>query len=76
MLKDIFGAPNTGVHSYRFFGLAAVDLFGTILIALILKYYFKKYNFFLILGTLFIAGIVLHRLFGVRTKIGNILFNN
>lgn len=34
--KDIFGKPGEGVHSVRFLGLAAVDLFLTLLVAFIL----------------------------------------
>ena len=36
--KDIFGAPNTGVHSYRVFDVAIVDLVLTIFIAYVITY--------------------------------------
>jgi hypothetical protein len=36
--KDIFGAPNTGAHSYRLFDVAIVDLVLTIFIAYVITY--------------------------------------
>lgn len=72
-LNEIFGKPNEGVHRYRIFGLAAVDLGATVLVAAIISYFWRK-NFFLILGGLFITGIVAHRVFGVKTKVDKVLF--
>jgi hypothetical protein len=64
--KNIFGAPNTGAHSYRIFGLAAVDMIGTILIAYFLSLAYKK-NFLHVFLGVFIFGEVLHVLFCVDT---------
>ena len=36
--KHIFGKPNTGIHTYRFFNIAIVDVMLTILLAWLIKY--------------------------------------
>jgi hypothetical protein len=71
--KDIFGEPNTGIHSYRIFNLAVMDIAQTILAGLLLSWYFK-WNIWITLGGLFLLGIVVHRLFCVRTTVDKILF--
>jgi hypothetical protein len=73
--KNIFGAPNTGAHSYRIFNLAIVDIIMTIIGAYIISY-FSKFSFYYTLAILFITGIILHRLFCVRTTIDKLLFPN
>ena len=74
---DIFGKPNTGLHAYRVFNLAIVDVVGTIgLSYLIYIYLNKKIDFKLILILMFMLGIVLHRLFCVRTTIDKLLFGS
>lgn len=71
--KDIFGAPNTGVHRYRIANIALVDLGLTILAAFLISRIFKT-NFWLTLLILFILGIIAHRVFCVRTTIDKLLF--
>jgi len=41
--KNIFGEPGTGIHSYRVFGFAAVDILGTILGALFISWIFDTH---------------------------------
>jgi uncharacterized membrane protein YcaP (DUF421 family) len=72
---DIFGKPNEGVHSYRIFNIAIVDVIATLLGALLISYLFKV-NFFLVAVLLFLLGIVLHRLFCVNTTINKFLFGS
>lgn len=60
--KDALGIHGQGIHSYRFFGFAIMDIILTILGAGIISY-FSKYDFLKVLITLFILGIILHRLF-------------
>jgi hypothetical protein len=72
--KDIFGIPKKGVHRYRLFGLAIVDVVFTILGAFLFSYLFR-FPFWYCLGFLFLSGIVLHRLFCVRTTIDTLLFH-
>jgi uncharacterized membrane protein len=71
--SDILGKPNEGVHSYRIFNIAIVDVILTVIGAMILSYVFNI-NFLLILILLFLLGIVLHRLFCVNTTINKFIF--
>ena len=71
--KAMFGEPNAGIHSYRLFNLAIVDVGATILAAYVISI-FSGYKFWLVLLILFILGIVMHRLFCVRTTIDKALF--
>ena len=78
--STVFGIPGKGVHKYRIFNIAIVDVLATFLLAFIFYYllnYFKyKIKFYLILIFLFLLGIILHRVFCVRTTIDKILFPN
>ena len=73
--KDILGKVGEGVHSPRFMGLAIVDVSLTILGAYIISL-FSHWNFWIILLCLFILGVILHRIFCVRTTIDKLLFPN
>ena len=78
--KNIFGEPGTGVHSIRIFNIAIIDviltILGGILIQTILLQWFHIYiELTIVLVSLFILGILLHRLFCVRTTIDKLLFN-
>ena len=72
--KNIFGEVNKGVHKYRLFNIAIVDVTFTILLACIIKYYFN-FQFIYILLILFIIGVICHKLFCINTTINNIIFN-
>ena len=72
--KKIFGEPNTGVHSYRIFNIAIIDVIFTIFSAYLINLFLPKYTFFNILITLFLLGIFLHHIFCVRTTIDKLLF--
>jgi hypothetical protein len=74
--KDIFGKVGEGVHSYRIANIAIVDVILTILGAYILHIIFPNYTFTMILLVLFILGILLHRIFCVRTTVDKLLFEN
>jgi len=71
--KYLFGKPKKGIHSYRFLDLAIVDIISTIAVAYGISIYFKK-DFKEVLIALFLLGIILHRIFCVRTTIDKILF--
>lgn len=71
--KNIFGKPNTGLHSFRLFGVAMFDVLLTIIAAVVISYIFK-FSLLYTTITLFILGIILHRLFCVRTTIDKLLF--
>ena len=74
--KNIFGKVGKGVHSIRIFNIAIVDVLATIVLAFIIYLFLPKYNFFIILISLFILGIILHKIFCVRTTIDKLIFNN
>ena len=74
--KNIFGKPKEGVHSYRIFNIAIVDVLATTFVAYIIKLLFPNYNYYLILFTLFLLGIFLHHIFCVKTTIDKLIFNN
>ena len=73
--KNILGKPQGGVHSYRFANVAIVDVIMTIIVAFIISAVFAI-PFWKVLGVSFILGIVLHRLFCVRTTVDKLLFTN
>ena len=71
--KDIFGIPGKGVHSYRIFDIAVVDVILTFIFAYFVSYLFSlKYLTALIFS--FLLGIGLHWLFCVNTTVGKKLF--
>jgi hypothetical protein len=72
--KNILGEPSTGLHGYRIFNIAIVDVLLTIIMAFIIQLFYLKYKISQILSGLFILGIILHRLFCVRTTIDKLLF--
>lgn len=71
--KNMFGEEKSGIHSYRFFGMAIADVIMTI-IAAYLIYLFSGYSFWIILGAMFVLGIISHRIFCVRTTVDKFLF--
>jgi hypothetical protein len=73
--KNALGEPKKGVHSYRFLGVSIMDVLMTLIGAAIISY-FSGYSFFNVAIFLFILGIILHRLFCVRTTVDKILFPN
>jgi hypothetical protein len=73
--KNLLGIPNKGIHSYRFMGIAIADVIMTIIGAILISFFFKV-SFVFTCICLFILGIILHRLFCVRTTIDKLLFPN
>ena len=65
-IKDIFGKPGEGVHSNRIGAFASVDLFLTIIIAVLLAV-FLNISVLYIFIILFVGGQILHLIFGVET---------
>ena len=73
--KNLLGIPKEGIHAYRFLGLAIADVIMTIIAAIPIAYVFKT-SFMYAALSLFALGIILHRLFCVRTTIDKLLFPN
>ena len=72
--KNIFGEPRKGVHSYRVFDIAIVDVVMTIMV-IFLVVYFTKYSWYFVTGIMIFMMIFFHRLFCVRTTIDRLLFD-
>ena len=73
--SELFGKVGTGLHSYRIANIAIIDVIFTIILAYCIYRIFPKYKFYMVLIALLLLGIVLHRLFCVRTTIDKLLFN-
>ncbi len=73
--KNLFGEPKKGIHSYRIYDIAVLDVLVTVLIGVAISYFTKK-NLFLVLIILFLLGIYVHKLFCVETTINKLLHNN
>lgn len=72
--KDILGEPRKGVHSYRLYDVAIVD----VILTLIGAYFISKIinaSFIIVSIVLFVLGIIMHKLFCVETTINKILFS-
>jgi len=69
--SDIFGLPGTGVHSIRIFNIAIIDVFFNMVFAYITK---GLFNYWLVLLIWFLIGIIVHKIFCVKTTVDNIIF--
>ena len=77
--QNIFGAPNTGLHSYRIYNIAVIDVIFTFIFAYFIQIIIEHclsihVNYFYVCILLFLFGIVCHRLFCVKTTIDKLLF--
>lgn len=73
--KDSLGIPGKGVHSYRLFNIAYVDVILTIICAISIAWLMNWNYIYTIIG-LFLLGILLHKIFCVRTTVDKLLFSN
>ena len=71
--RDALGVPGQGLHSYRFMGIAVVDLALTIVSAILITRV-AGWSFGWTLVGLLVLGVALHRLFCVRTTVDLLLF--
>lgn len=71
--KDALGVPGQGVHSYRIFNVAVVDVALTFVLAYFVSWLFDTTYLLAVLMS-FGAGIFLHWLFCVKTTINKLLF--
>jgi hypothetical protein len=62
----ILGVPGDGVHAQRFMGLALNDTIATVVAALLTAWIFKISFLYSVIGW-FVAGEILHYVFGVNT---------
>ena len=74
-IKKAFGEPKKGIHSYRIFDIAYLDVLFTLLGAyFIQKLFYPKTKYIKVLFFFVLSGIVLHRLFDVRTTVDKFIF--
>jgi hypothetical protein len=66
--KDVFGKPNEGVHSYRLFGVAIVDVISTV-VGVVLIAWFLNVSWWKTLIVAFVLGEIMHYIFGVQTAV-------
>ncbi len=68
--RDMFGEPGKGIHAYRIFGMAAVDLVVTAFVAIILsRWFMPRIGVIPMFAGLFISSIAIHRAFCVNTAV-------
>jgi hypothetical protein len=71
--SDVFGKPDTGIHKTRFMNIAVWDVIATVVAGVVIAKLFNI-NVLYTVVSLFIIGIIMHRLFAVRTTVDTILF--
>lgn len=71
--KNIFGKEREGAHSVRILGMAAVDVFATIALAMLISWW-SKTNLILVFAVCIILSIFVHRLFCVKTTLTSLVF--
>jgi hypothetical protein len=71
--SNILGEPGTGAHKYRLFSVAIVDVIMTIIGGILISRV-SGWPLWIVLAVLFLSGILLHRLFSVRTTVDKLLF--
>lgn len=71
--KDALGQPNTGLHSIRFMGVAIFDVVFVLVCAILIAQSFHWPYIPTIIGV-YILGVIVHRLFCVRTAVDKLLF--
>jgi len=82
--KNMFGEPNTGLHSIRIFDIAIIDVLSTLLLGIVIHQLIflnllkmgETVKLWMVVFVCFIIGILSHRLFCVRTTIDKLLFKN
>lgn len=71
--STLLGEPGKGIHTHVF-GVAMADVGMTVLAAWFLHRVWSRVSFWRWLLGLFLLGILLHRLFGVRTVVDRWVF--
>lgn len=71
--RHILGEEKKGLHSIRIFDIAVVDVLLTLLLGCFISYYLHM-NLFISWVSLFIIGVLLHRIFCVNTTINKLIF--
>lgn len=72
--KDALGTPGMGIHSIRLGNIAIMDVIFTVVGAYFLSKWLD-FDFILTLIGLFLLGIILHRIFCVKTTVDKWIFS-
>jgi uncharacterized membrane protein len=73
--KDILGKPREGIRKYRIFDISIMDTVVVLIFGYIISWY-MQWNLWIVLIVLFISGIIVHKIFCVRTRIDRWIFPN
>ena len=71
--KDLFGIPGQGIHAFKIFGISIWDTLITLICAIFIAWVANWSYSYTIVG-FYILGIIVHRLFCVRTTVDKLLF--
>lgn len=71
--RHIFGKEKEGIHSYRIFNIAVVDVLLTLVVCFAISAIFKT-NIFVTIIIAFLIGILAHRIFCVNTTVNKMIF--
>lgn len=73
--SELIGKVGEGIHSYRLFNIAILDVIITMIGAYFLQQKLvSNYSYLQVLIVVFIMGIISHRIFCVRTTVDKMLF--
>lgn len=73
--RDIFGQVGTGIHSYRIFDIAVVDLLATVFLGVLLKGIFTiKLDLVWVVLFFILVSIPIHMLFCVETRLVRLIY--
>jgi hypothetical protein len=67
-MNSIFGEPGKGIHSYRLFGLAAVDVILTIIFVIFIKQY-TDLDYIPLIIVVILSFVIIHKIFEVDTAL-------
>jgi len=71
--QNVLGIPKEGIHNHYMFPIAIMDVILTITFSFVLSY-LCNISFLWTTVSIFILGIICHRIFCVRTEIDKLLF--
>ena len=71
--KDLFGIPGQGIHAFKIFGISIWDTLIVLPFAIFFAWVANWSYSYTIVG-FYILGIIVHRLFCVRTTVDKLLF--
>lgn len=75
--KDLFGpaGSKTGLRKYRILGIAILDLAVVMLLCIPIAW-MTKMSYWITLAIILVLGVIVHRIFGVKTAVDKFLFPN